>query len=118
MLSDPRILVIARHDDLRRSLSFALQAEGYVVTARFDLPPRPTARDYDAIVVDETSLGATREDIVAFCRRASPIVLIASDTRHWLAPEVFCRVPSPLRTGTLTGALAMAVAARDRVSPK
>lgn len=55
MNSSPRILVVAPDAELRRSIDFALEAEGLHVILRAHLPPPALLEGvYDCAVVDES----------------------------------------------------------------
>jgi DNA-binding response OmpR family regulator len=71
-----RVLVIAADPDLRRSLQFALEAEGYLVTWRADLSGDDQPGSFDCTVIDHHCVGDDHLRAVAFCRRFRP------DTSH------------------------------------
>ncbi len=106
-----RVLVIAPNPDLRRSLAFALEAEGYVVTSRDAVLDGGITRGYDCVVLDhKAAAAASRDRAIAFCREAFPVVLLAGTPQPWLLPEVFEAVPTPVIADSLSRAVANAVA--------
>jgi CheY-like chemotaxis protein len=108
-LSNGRILVIAPNPDFRRSLAFALETEGYAVSAQGDLRHSDTAGTYDAVVLDHKAAKGPRDAVLAFCRDAQPVVLLAGHPQPWLLNDIFRAVPTPLVGGALSQAVADAV---------
>lgn len=108
-----QILVIAPAADLRNSLRFALEAEGYGVTVRESaaggLPPRPS---YDCIVLDHHAADldpeAARRLAVAF----QPVVMLANLTAHPLSSLMFRTVLKPMLGPALAHAVKDAVSTR------
>ena len=90
-----RILVIAPNSDLRRSLAFALEAEGYVVTTHAGIPGANASRGYDCVVLDHKATGGSREPILSFCRASRPVLLLSGSPQSWLSGEVFSVVHTP-----------------------
>ena len=84
-----RILVVAPNDDLRRSVTFALAAYGYAVTAEALWSDRDLYR-FDCIVLDENALaGLAPVEPISAARR--PILLLAY-SEIALASTLFDRV--------------------------
>lgn len=105
-----RIMVIAPHADFRRSLAFALETEGYVVTSFAALPGAEAARGYDCVVLDHKAVkDHDRLDVLAFCHGAGPIVLLAGRPQAWLVGAVFRLVPAPIIGEALSGAVKAAI---------
>jgi CheY-like chemotaxis protein len=108
-----QILVIAPSPDMRNSLRFALEAEGYVVTVRTEasggLPPRPS---YDCIVLDHHAADADPEAARRLAIAFRPIVLLANHAGHPLSSLMFRTVLKPM----LGPALAMAI--RDAIGTR
>lgn len=89
-MASGRILVIAPDNDLRRSIAFALEAEGYDVTARAELPSHSwvSAARFDATVLDQKALAGPDYVSIAFCLKARPVILLAANPRPWLVEWV------------------------------
>ncbi len=92
------VLVIAADADLRRSLVFALEAEGYQVTAQPNIGSARAlpARRFDCTVLDHSAAsGSPAAEIAAFSAANGPVVLLAEhslpDSPAWLAGFVEMR---------------------------
>jgi hypothetical protein len=109
-LSTGRILVIASNPDLRKSLAFSLEAEGYTVTSHAIIPSTDAGRPYDCVVLDHKAAGGPRDVVLEFCNRARRVVLLAGAPQPWLAAKVFAVVQTPLSGGSLTSAVSAAIA--------
>jgi CheY-like chemotaxis protein len=103
-----RILVIAPNSDFRKSLTFALEAEGYA-TAEATTVPSASAETYDAVVLDHKATRGRQQDVLDFCQQSQPVVLLAGDPQPWLAERVFRAVPTPILGQSLSNAVADAV---------
>jgi CheY-like chemotaxis protein len=103
-----RILVIAPNPDFRRSLVFALEAEGCVVTSVPEIPASDF-RGFDVVVLDHRAAKGSQSVVIDFCRRAPPLILLAGSPKQWLV-ERACRV---VQTPVVGDALIRAV--RDGV---
>ena len=112
------ILVVAPNPDFRRSLTFALESEGYAVTEQGGLDPLGGPGGFDAVVLDHKAIEGPREGILSFCRTASPVVLLAGQTQPWLVDSVFRSIPTPLMGTSLVQAVAAAVTAGRRSATK
>jgi CheY-like chemotaxis protein len=105
-MAPARVLVVAPNHDLRQSLAFALEVEGYNVVATDVLPngalvgPR-----YDCTVVDQRALTGPRHESIAFCIRSHPVVLLAPTALDWAAEWVAQVVETPANDGALTSAV-------------
>lgn len=79
-MASGRILVIAPNGDLRASLVFALEAEGYEVTAREALPDFSwvASQGFACTVLDQKALSGPDYESIAFCVKAYPVVLLAA----------------------------------------
>lgn len=104
----PSILVIAPNSDYRRSLKFALEAEGYAVTDAIEIPPAHAGR-YDAVVLDHKATRGPQQEVLDFCEQSQPVVLLAGQPQPWLVGRVFRSVPTPLLGNSLSDAVADAV---------
>lgn len=103
-----RVLVIAPSIDLRKSLVFALEAEGYVVTSLAVLPPEDVASSCDCVVMDHKATTGSREAVLAFVK-ARCVVLLAGTPQPWLIGHVTAVVPTPLRGDALGQAVRLAL---------
>jgi CheY-like chemotaxis protein len=119
-LAQGRILVIAPNSDLRRSLSFALEAEGYVVTAHATIPGSDASRGYDCVVLDHKAATGDRQAVLAFCKASPPVLLLAGAALPWLAGAVFAVIRTPLSGDALGQAVGAAVreTVEGRSNPK
>jgi CheY-like chemotaxis protein len=108
-----RILVIAPDLDLRRSLQFALEAEGYSVTWRTSIAAMTALpRDFDCTVVDHHALGKDNSVAQTFLRAFQPAILLANTT-HELSTDAFRTVLKPHLGAALTLAIRDAVDTRE-----
>jgi DNA-binding response OmpR family regulator len=92
------ILVVAFDVDLRRSIEFALEAEGYVVNSHarlFEATTSPTVSAAACMVVDEDSL-QDLEDWRLFCRLTKPTVLLADKSQRPGGTDAACIIFKPL----------------------
>lgn len=106
-----RLLVVAPDPDLRGSLVFALEAEGFEVTAREDLPSLSwmTQRRFDCTVLDQKALNGEAYEAIAFCIKAHPVVLFAARPHAWLTEWVSQVVVTPTADDGLTTAVRLAL---------
>lgn len=107
----PRLLIIAPDDDLRRSLTFALEAEGYAVTALAEAGSDVAVGTghYACTIVDQAALAATESAARAFCAAAQPVVLLANSPVSWLPWEGVRVVEKPMLGESLSQAVQGAV---------
>ena len=106
-----RLLLVAPDSDLRRSLAFALETEGYALTIR-DLPPSRawlTANGFDCTIVDQKSVVGAVHEAIAFCITAQPVVLLASAPHAWLVEWVAEVVDLPLMENAVSVAVSHAM---------
>ncbi|HEV7717503.1 MAG TPA: hypothetical protein VGO70_00845 [Arsenicitalea sp.] len=110
-MANGRILVIAPEIDLRRSLEFALEAEGFLVTVRADIDLNLDLLDgsFDCTVLDQAALVGPPDRIISFCARAKPILLLADNPIHWLSASITARVEKPMLGGALSNAIGLAL---------
>jgi DNA-binding NtrC family response regulator len=112
-LSTRRILVIAPNPDLRSSLTFALEAEGYAVTSQAVLLGPDEGRDFDCVVLDHKAAKAQpREAVLDFCAHSPRIVLLAGAPQPWLVARVFTVVQTPHLGEALIAAVRAAIATK------
>jgi CheY-like chemotaxis protein len=104
-----RLLVVAPTPDLRRSLHFALEAEGYLVTSQASIASRQLPGDFDCTVIDHHALDGDIERARSFCELFSPIVLLANSPDHPAASYAFRTVLKPTLGGALTAAIRQAI---------
>jgi CheY-like chemotaxis protein len=110
-----RVLVIAADADLRRSVQFALEAEGYVVTCRASLAAHELPQDFDCTVVDHHVLGSEQR-AAAFFQAFSPVILLANTAPHPLSPWATRTLLKPMLGPALSAAIRDALGLS--VSPK
>jgi len=109
-----RLLLVAPDTDLRRSLAFALGAEGFTV-ALLDRPPAasgPPTQVFDCTIVDQNALTGAPSDVVAFCIRAHPVVLLANRPHPWLVDSVAEIIDLPLAGNAVSAAVQHAMHAQ------
>jgi CheY-like chemotaxis protein len=107
-----RVLVIAPDLDLRRSLQFALEAEGYAVTWRTSIAAMGALpREFDCTVVDHHSLGNDKSVARTFLRAFEPAILLANKP-HELSADAFRTILKPHLGAALTGAIREAIETR------
>ncbi|MEP7239559.1 MAG: transcriptional regulator [Devosia sp.] len=107
-----RVLVIAADADLRRSVQFALEAEGYGVTCRASLAARELPRDFDCTVVDHHVLGSEQRAASAFFEAFAPVILLANSDSHPLSPWAAKTLLKPMLGPALSAAIRDAMASR------
>jgi hypothetical protein len=91
----PRILVIAPDPDFRHSLVFALEAEGCIVTSLPEIPSGDV-RGFDAVLLDHRAAKGSRAMVLEFCRRTSPLILLAGAPEQWPVERAFRVVQTPI----------------------
>jgi DNA-binding NtrC family response regulator len=106
-----RILLVAPDSDLRKSLEFALQAEGYEVTSRASIGARERPGAYECTVIDHHALGNNSAAAADFCSVFAPVILLTNHPGHPLAPLAFRTLLKPLLGAALIGAVRDAMAA-------
>lgn len=113
-MASGRLLVIAKSSDLQRSLVFALEAEGFEVTAHDEQPSISWLAEhpFDCAVVEQKSLTGEPYECIAFCIKAHPVVLLAAQPHKWLVEWVAQVVETPSVSDTaLTSAVRLAIRA-------
>lgn len=108
------LLVVAPSSTLRNSLRFALEAEGYEVTATASLPAvdLPTS-SFDCVVVDHHAIDGTAAGDHSALAASAPMVLLANSPTHPLAVLSFRTLTKPTLGPALSEAVRAAVAARS-----
>lgn len=104
------VLIVAPDTDLRRSMRFALEVDGYVVSARAqpaDVEISP--EEVDCVILDHHLADRGLNEARGFCHRFQPVVLLANTASHPLAPTVFRTLLKPQLGPTLSAAVSDAV---------
>ena len=106
------VLIIAPNGELRRSLQFVLEAEGFVATTRdgFD-DPLGFPDDADCVVLDHHAAQAHLPAATDFVQRHAPVILLSNTPAHPLAPHCFRTVTKPFLGPFLLQALWHAIRA-------
>lgn len=110
-MASGRILVVEPNGDVRRSLGFALEAEGYEVTLKDELPDHAwvATEAFDATVLDQKALTGADYASVAFCVKAYPVVLLATNPHPWLVSWVSDVIELPVVGNALSTSLRRAI---------
>jgi DNA-binding NtrC family response regulator len=112
-MSAGRLLLVAPDTDLRRSLAFALEVEGFSLAVR-DTPPSRAwlqANRFDCTIIDQKALTGEHYEAIALCIKAHPVVLLASKPHPWLVEWVAEVVDLPLAENAVTTAIRRAMLA-------
>lgn len=108
-----RVLIIAPSTDMRQSLHFALESEGYAVTAVAAIAEAAKLpQDFDCVVLDHHADLADREGALELCRRVYPVILLANALPHRLSSLVFRTVLKPMLGPPLSVAVRQAIDSR------
>jgi len=109
-----RVLVVAPQLDMRRSLEFVLDAEGFEVTSRpgVDFASPATSAPFDCIVMDHQALSGPREQVIDFCAHTAPVILVSSKPIEWLTGSVKELVEKPLMGGAIANSVRRIMASR------
>lgn len=110
-----RLLIVAPDVDLRRSLEFLLEAEGHVAISRAEFGGIDSST-FECTILDHRAIVGPQEGMLAFCRRARPVILLAGSPVPWLTEEVFRVVQKPLLGQPLIAAVNDALRSRRRVA--
>jgi CheY-like chemotaxis protein len=105
------VLLVVPDSDLRRSLDFALRADGHTVTWRDGLDGAPVAARFDCTILDDLAVGQNPKQGESFCRTLHPVILLADAPDHELSAVAFRTVLKPLLGPALSAALGDALAA-------
>jgi hypothetical protein len=113
-MASGRILVVVPDSDLAGSLAFALEAEGYGVTVRRELPPHGWVGEqgFFATVLDQKALAGADYESIAFCVKAYPVVLLAPKPHPWLVEWVSQVVEMPVAGNAVAAAVTRAAQAQ------
>lgn len=107
------VLVVAPGSAFRNSLRFALEAEGYEVTATATLQAaaRPPS-GFACSVIDHHALDDVGAESRTLLAEVAPVVLLANSPGHPLAAVSFRTITKPTLGPALSEAVRAAVAAR------
>ena len=102
-----RLLIVAPDDEVRQSLVFALEAEGYDVAALGQLPGPEwlSAHRQDCTILDQRAVRPCDRDALAVFLAAAPAVLLAHRPQPWLSERVRATVDTPAREGAMLRAV-------------
>lgn len=107
------LLVVAPNVTFRNSVRFALEAEGYDVTAMASLPPaEPSSSRFDCTIIDHHALDGTGLGGRRMLAALAPVVLLANSPAHPLAALSFRTLTKPTLGAALSDAVRAAIAAR------
>jgi FixJ family two-component response regulator len=106
-----RLLIVAPDTDLRQSLEFMLEADGYEVVSYPTIEAVQFLERFDCTILDHRAIAPPIEAVMAFCRLAIPVILLAGTPVPWLEEMVFCLVQKPLLGGPLLAAIESALGA-------
>jgi hypothetical protein len=112
-MASGRLLIIVPELDLRLSLEFLLEAEGYAVTSRpgLDLALVRQQGPFSCAVVDHKAVVGPRDRVAEFCRMAGPIVLLGDHPVPALDHYVVETVSKLVAGRDLPAAIARTIAA-------
>jgi hypothetical protein len=91
----------------RRSVVFALEAEGYVVTSHATLPPQHMG--YDCVVLDHRAAERSGREALLGLFQDARIVLLAGRPTPWMVESAFRVVETPQAGNALAAAVSEAV---------
>lgn len=100
-----QLLIIAPDADLRQSLKFMLESEGYGVVPRDSISAMPERGGFDCTVLDHKAITGSAADVLAFCEKAKPVILLAGLSVPWLTDKVFRVIQKPLLGEPLVAAV-------------
>lgn len=105
------VLLVVPDSDLRRSLDFALRADGHTVTWRDGLDGTPVATRFDCTILDDHAVEANLAQGRGVCRTLWPVILLADSPAHPLSDAAFRTVLKPMLGPPLSAALSDALRA-------
>lgn len=106
------VLLVVPDSDLRKSLDFALRADGHIVSWRSTLDGDPIPVHFDCTILDHHAIGPNLRQGQAFCRAFWPVILLANSEGHELSGSAFRTVLKPMLGPVLSAALGDALEAR------
>ena len=108
-----QLLVVAPNATFRNSLRFALEAEGYDVTAMASLAAGDTpSSPFDCSIIDHHALDRGGLEGPRILKAFAPVVLLANSPAHPLAALSFRTLTKPTLGASLSEAVRAAIAAR------
>jgi DNA-binding response OmpR family regulator len=92
------LLIVVPDLDLRRSLEFALEAEGYFVTSAPDIESARSlpAKAFDCTVLDHAATVGSPAEVIRFCAASEPVVVLSDKPIPWLSEWVSGVVEKPM----------------------
>lgn len=105
------VLIVASDEDLRRSIVFALEAEGLPVESMAALTGVPSGDGFGCFVIDETALKADGRSGPVPRTGATPIVLLVENLPARQESPGMSVVDKPLLGPALVSAVLAAMAA-------
>lgn len=106
-MNSGHILVVALDDDLRRSVTFALSAYGYAVTAARNWADIFQGGEFDCLVVDEPALA---DKATPYLQGHKPVLLLAYSAAALANAAVTGVIAMPLTGEAVIQAVAAATA--------
>ena len=106
----PKLLVVAPEPEFRKSLQFALEAEGHSVVTRDGLTDvRGMPKDCDCAILDHHAAQGHLPVAVSFAQTMAPVILLANSQTHPLASQCFQTITKPFLGPYLSKAVASAL---------
>jgi len=112
-MSSGRLLLVAPDTELRRSVAYILEVEGYSLTVR-DAPPSRAwlqVNRFECTIVDQKAFTGEQYEAIAFCIKAHPVVLLTNKPFPWLVEWVAEVVDLPLAENAMNSAIRHAMLA-------
>lgn len=106
-----KVLVVVPNDELRRSIEFTVQAEGYETESHSGFPSVFAAHKvngFDCAVVDEDAVDAGQRNLIEFARIAGderPVVVLVDRTAALVETVPFRLLRKPLLGAALIEAI-------------
>lgn len=112
------VLIVASDPELRRSLAFALGAEGHEVTLQTSIGTVPMRSQFDCTVLDHHAAGKDFAAAVRFCDESAPVILLANVALHPLSEYSFRTVLKPMLGPAVVAAVREALVARHAAASR
>ena len=103
------VLLVVPDSDLRKSLDFALRADGHDVSWQSSVGEAPIPVHFDCTILDHHAIGPNLRQGETFCRAFWPVILLANSEGHALSATAFRTVLKPMLGPALSTALADAL---------
>lgn len=119
MTSGRKVLVVVPNEELRRSIEFTVEAEGYAVDSHQELATviaDGSSHGFDCAVIDEDAVDAAQRNLVEFARLAGserPVVVLADRLAVLVSSLPFRLLRKPLLGAALVEAILPAVVPDD-----